>query len=196
MEHKKTKVLLIEHSQKDVDAIESLLGNGKSQYFELDHTDKLDNGLQLLEQGQFDVVLLDLSVSQSKDLEALDQIHSKHPLLPIVVLTDKNNQVTALKAVESGAQDYFLKDTNDPIFLTSSLKYSLKRKQVQMIKEEFTGTIAHEINTPMAIIREGISQVLDGLNGDLNEEQQRQLTIALKNVDWVRRIIDDLLGKS
>ena len=61
------------------------------------------------------------------------------------------------------------------------------------IKSEFTSVVSHELRTPLTAIKEGIALVLDGLVGDINEEQVELLGIAKKNVDRLTRLINDIL---
>ena len=47
-------------------------------------------------------------------------------------------------------------------------------------RSRFLSVTSHELRTPMAIIREGISQVLEGLHGDVNAAQTRALSTAVR----------------
>jgi PAS domain S-box-containing protein len=71
-----------------------------------------------------------------------------------------------------------------------------ERKRLQQLKDEFVSTVSHELRSPMTIIREGVSQVLEGLRGDITDEQRRALAIALTGIDRLTRIVNDLLDVS
>ena len=71
-----------------------------------------------------------------------------------------------------------------------------ERKRLQNLQQEFVGTVSHELRTPMTVIREGVSQVLEGLRGDVSDSQKRALTLALNGIDRLGRIIDELLDIS
>lgn len=60
-------------------------------------------------------------------------------------------------------------------------------------RERFTGMVSHELRTPLAAIKEGVSVVLDKIVGGINEEQQKYLDIAKKNVDRLARLINGVL---
>jgi PAS domain S-box-containing protein len=70
------------------------------------------------------------------------------------------------------------------------------RKRLQNLQQEFVSTVSHELRTPMTVIREGVSQVMEGLRGDINDLQRRALTIALTGIDRLGRLIDELLDVS
>jgi len=61
------------------------------------------------------------------------------------------------------------------------------------IKSEFTSMVSHELRTPLAAIKEGISLVLDGVTGSLNETQEKTLGIARTNVDRLNRLVNEIL---
>jgi PAS domain S-box-containing protein len=71
-----------------------------------------------------------------------------------------------------------------------------ERKRLQNLQQEFVSMASHELRTPMTVIREGISQVLEGLRGDINDSQSRALSLALNGIDRLGRIIDELLDIS
>ena len=71
-----------------------------------------------------------------------------------------------------------------------------ERKRLQNLQQEFVSTASHELRTPMTVIREGVSQVLEGLRGDVTDAQRRALTLALNGIDRLARIIDELLDMS
>ena len=71
-----------------------------------------------------------------------------------------------------------------------------ERKQIDELKDEFVSTVSHELRTPLTIIREGVSQIFEGVAGKTNEEQRRLLFIALEGIDRLGRIIEDLLDIS
>jgi PAS domain S-box-containing protein len=67
------------------------------------------------------------------------------------------------------------------------------KKRVERLKNEFISTVSHELRTPMTIIREGVSQIVDGLLGDITEEQRGFLDVALHGIDRLSGIVNDLL---
>jgi PAS domain S-box-containing protein len=69
-------------------------------------------------------------------------------------------------------------------------------KRLVSIRDEFVNTVSHELRTPMAIIHEGVAQVLEGIHGPVNEEQSRFLSTTERSIDRLGRIIDNLLDIS
>jgi len=59
-------------------------------------------------------------------------------------------------------------------------------------KNEFINMSSHELRTPIAIIREGISQMVEGLHGELKPEQKYFLDKSFKNVNRLIKIVDNI----
>ncbi len=57
----------------------------------------------------------------------------------------------------------------------------------------FYHTLSHELKTPLAVVREFVCLVLDGLAGPLTETQREYLDIARDSCDQLRRHVNDLL---
>jgi DNA-binding NtrC family response regulator len=68
-----------------------------------------DEGLQLLGNGQFDVVLLDIMLPETSGLEVFERIHKMDSKLPVIFITSLSSSDTAIKAMTLGAFDYLLK---------------------------------------------------------------------------------------
>jgi two-component system, NtrC family, response regulator AtoC len=66
-------------------------------------------GLKLLQQGSFDLVLLDLLLPKINGMEVLKQIRAHDQDLPVIMLTAYAKVQDAVEAMKSGASDYLLK---------------------------------------------------------------------------------------
>lgn len=63
------------------------------------------------QQGEWDAILLDLSMPGSDGLEVLKQLRREHPFLPILVLSMHPEDQFALRAIRAGASGYLTKDS-------------------------------------------------------------------------------------
>ena len=68
-----------------------------------------------------------------------------------------------------------------------------ERRQLVEMKDNFINTVSYELRTPLAAIKESIAVVLEGLTGNVEEDKRECLEIAKKNVDRLRKLIDDVL---
>ncbi len=130
---KPIKVLLIEDSVFAARHTQKMLAEANSSQFnaELECADQLSVGLKRLAEDRIDIVLLDLTLPDSHDLDTFTTVHAQAPEMPIVVLTGLEDETLAVEAVRKGAQDYLVKGQLDSNLLKRSILYAIERKQVQ-----------------------------------------------------------------
>jgi len=68
--------------------------------------------------------------------------------------------------------------------------------ELEMLTYEFMGMISHIIRTPLAVVKESLSLVLDGIPGELNAKQKELLSTGKKNVDSLIQSIEELSQES
>ncbi len=71
-----------------------------------------------------------------------------------------------------------------------------ERIRIEHIKEGIVRTVAHELRSPLAIIKEGVSVVLERIAGDLNKNQEEMLTLVNNTIDRLIRVTNNLLDIS
>jgi len=128
---KAIRILLIEDNPGDARLIREYLSEVKNITFNLQACEKLKDGIEILEIEYIDVVLLDLKLPDSEGLSSFDKIFSTAPHVPIIVLTGLNDETTAIKAVQMGAQDYLVKDKVESDLLIRSIRYAIERKRAE-----------------------------------------------------------------
>ena len=88
----------------------------------------------------FDVILLDLSLPDSKGLETFFALHAHAGEVPIVVLSGYNDERAAVKAVQSGAEDYLVKGQVNDHTLVRSIRYAIERSRRRHAEEAMRDT--------------------------------------------------------
>ncbi|MDP1926354.1 MAG: PAS domain S-box protein, partial [Thiobacillus sp.] len=123
-----TSVLLIEDEPADAKLIQNALTGAGNSLFCVEWVTRLADALERLKSERFEVVLLDLSLPDSKGLEAFDQVFQAAPDSLILVLSGLTDEETALQAMQRGAHDYFSKGHVDAHWLPRALRYVIDRK--------------------------------------------------------------------
>ena len=129
VDERRVRILLVEDDPNDVWVMRSLLGDRWDGPYELVHVEMLAPALDLCVHGGIDVLLLDLSLPDSSGLETFLQAYAKAGDIPIVVLTNVNDEPTAIKAVQAGAQDYLVKGQVNDNLLLRSVRYAIERNR-------------------------------------------------------------------
>jgi signal transduction histidine kinase len=135
--HAMVQVLLIEDEASYAGLVSLLLKNNPEQDYEITIAATLAEGLeQLSTERDFDAVLLDLSLPDSKGIDTLLRLINAFPNTNVIVLTGTSDRNQGVRAVSAGAQDYLVKNEFEPPQLYRVLRFSIERKQILMRLEE------------------------------------------------------------
>ncbi len=210
------KILLIEDNPGDARLIQEYLSDLKNIEYSLQTADKLQIGIEILENEFIDVVLLDLNLPDSQGLTGVEQVFNIAPNIPVIVLTGLNDETTAINAVKMGAQDYLVKDKVESELLIRSIRYAIERKRAEEDHQKLLeqrirslSIIEAQENERRRISRElhdGLGQLLSaaklnfGMIDFVNSSNKEKTTEIVKQVDSIiskaiveaRRIAHDL----
>jgi diguanylate cyclase (GGDEF)-like protein/PAS domain S-box-containing protein len=120
-------VLLIEDEPGDASLVRQYLRASTNLRFELVWRENLVDGEQIIAQQKIDVVLVDLSLPDSRGLDTVKRIRKATKVLPIIVLTGHDDTEFSLKALDCGAQDYLIKTNIDTDSLIRAIRYAISR---------------------------------------------------------------------
>ena len=123
--------LSVEDDPQDVHSIHELVAEVPSVHFIWEDVARLEQAKELLRREPFDLVLLDLSLPDSRGLETFIRLYPHALCLPIVVLTNTDDELFALQVVQSGAQDILAKDQIQAQPLVRALRRAIERKRVE-----------------------------------------------------------------
>ena len=122
----KFKLLLISDDESDVTRTSKALEQFANNRWHLDNTNLLSDGINRLRQEDTTVVLLDLYLPDSRGSKTFKTLHAAEPTVPIVVLTNLEDQVIGWHTTRCGAADHLLKGHLDEFRLPQVLDGVLK----------------------------------------------------------------------
>ncbi len=305
------RVLVIEDYPEYAELVASILAKSQQPTFDVMTAGDLQAGLDLLSHEKPDVILLDMTLPDSRGMATLRKTMAAAPNLPIVMMTGQDDESLVTQALHEGAQDYLIKGQYEIALLSRAIHYAIERKRGQMalrasdnrfkqmieknadpiiiiddrhmvrfanpavadlfgrdrdtlidtvfsfplpagdqaseietidaqgrpiiaemravqiewqglpahlaslrditehkcllaeleqtrqqdlrVKDVFLSKVSHELRSPLSVIHQFTTILLDGLAGQLNQEQKDHLSIIFKNVEELRNMIDDLL---
>lgn len=190
------RILVIEDHEADFLLLKAMLGETENRKFELVNAPTLEKGLDYLENDFFELIVLDLTLSDSEGFSTFQTVFNNSHNIPIIVLSGVEDSKLAIKTVQNGAQDYLLKGKIDRFSLRRSVDYAIERhlllgelkranarilkQQETIIKEErikalleLAGATAHELNQPLTVLLGNIE--LLGINKNSPEKLDRYL---------------------
>lgn len=121
------RALLIEDNPADELFAREALAHDALATFEVASAERLADGLDLLAQRPFDVLLLDLGLPDSFGLATFEHAQHYAPDLPVVVLSGMLDEQVAIEAVQAGAQDYLVKGPAGWHALARASRYAIER---------------------------------------------------------------------
>lgn len=69
-------------------------------------------------------------------------------------------------------------------------------KELDRMKSEFVDMVSHELRSPLSSIRQKLSLIVDGLTGEINEEQRQIVNRVQHRIDGLIGMISNLLDLS
>ena len=97
-------VLVVDDSSVDRSRTAGLLR--KSKELQVEFANNGYEALQHIAQSPPDLVLTDLVMPEMDGLELVAQIVSQHPLVPVILMTGRGSEQTAVRALKTGAASY------------------------------------------------------------------------------------------
>ncbi len=123
-------VLVVEDDPGYRTLVEEWMREAELVSLTLDTCGGLGEAARKLPEGQYDVLLLDLGLPESSGIQTFDEVRSWETGLPVVVFTAEQDESQAIKAVQTGAQDYLIKGEVDGKLLVRSLLYATERHKL------------------------------------------------------------------
>ena len=175
-----------------------------------------EEALKKIEQERFDLVLTDLKMPKMDGLQLIKEISQIRPEVLMVLMTGHGTIDSAIKAMKEGASDYITKPFNiDEMilrlrkvleekqrfvrmkdYIEQLEKANKELKRIDQVKSEFVSIASHELRTPLASIKNAIQLILKGKTGEINEAQNKFLTMADRNINRLTNILNNLLDLS
>lgn len=125
------RVMLIATEPTTATVIRDLLASTGETGWSLEWVASPALGFEYLSQHQVDVLVLDLSSSESATLQTLRDVHRRASGTPIVVLVSASHEATATQAMDEGAQDYLITTQVDGPVLLRTLRSAMEHKRLE-----------------------------------------------------------------
>lgn len=184
-----TEILMIEDDAQDVEIVTRLLGKETQNSILLNHCPTLHSGLDTLkEETKIDLVLLDLSLSDTQGLDTFRKVHDAFPNIPLIILSGNSDERIALEAMQEGAQDFLVKGRFDSAALSRAIQYAMER-QNQRLELEYKNLALKALSQQLSIANHELERLaaVDGLTQVYNRRRFDEVFLA----EWSRLLRDE-----
>jgi len=127
MDNKIIKILYVEDEIDHAILIGEFIKEIKNVNYEMTHLQQLDEALLKLDNGRYDIVMLDLSLPGKKGLDTITTVCERALDIPVVVMTSLEDESMAIKALQRGAEEYLVKGRMNSHALSRILRYAIMR---------------------------------------------------------------------
>ena len=178
-DNKPLHILLIDSDLEEVNLIEEYLSGAHASLCTIDHVDRLSAGIDCLTQDKFDLVLLNLNLSDSTGPDTFSLVYEHPTNVPIIVLDDPADSERAARLIRQGAQDYLPKKELEAIRLAGAIRHAVERHaHTQELKTHVsTLDLAEQIQTKADLQK--------------TEERFRQVITSISDHIYVTEVIED-----
>ena len=167
------KVLVIDDDTFMCDLLVNYL---KESGFDATGTYTGNSGIKLVEKSDFDIVLCDYRLPNTDGYQILQQIKSKKPLIPVIILTAYAEVRMAVKLIKSGAFDYITKPVH-PEEILRLINKALETKEgvesISSFRENFitgsSGSIQKVLEHVKLVAPTDLTVLIEGETGSGKE---------------------------
>jgi signal transduction histidine kinase len=170
-------------------------------------TTSVEKAMEALRKEKIKVVISDQKMRQIEGIKFLQDVKVLYPDIVRILFASPNDFASAEQAINMGEVYRFISKPWKDAELLSTIRRAIehydlivraeqtnqKLKTMYEVQREFTSTVSHELRTPLASIKTAIDLVVKKTLGNINKEQEEVLWRAKKNVDRLKRLIDDIL---
>jgi two-component system sensor histidine kinase UhpB len=127
---KELRILAIEDNDGDFILVEEYIKEFLPRA-SITHSMSIAGAIISLNTHSYDVVLLDLSLPDSKGQETIKKMITLAGSTPVIVLTGLNDKQVGIESLKLGVQDYLVKGEVNSSTLLKSISYSIQRKKTE-----------------------------------------------------------------
>ncbi|MEP7231807.1 MAG: PAS domain S-box protein [Ginsengibacter sp.] len=128
-EDNKISIIIIESNINDQLLLKEFLQSTNLDIHNIEVAFSLGEGIQLLKEKFFSLLLLDLFLPDSNGLESYRSLLRLNPRIPVIILSGLSDTKVSLKALSLGAQDFLIKGDYNIKILEKTIRYSIERKK-------------------------------------------------------------------
>lgn len=200
-------ILLIDDDEDDFINLRDLFEEIPRSKYKITWKSSYKEGLAALHTEMFDACLLDYRLGEHTGIDLLKEVQKLGLVCPIIFLTGHGDIDLDIQAMQVGASEYLIKGQLTAPLLERSVRYTMKHAlDMQELKENkalilqqdrlaslglLASSLAHEIGTPLGIIRSRAELV--ERRATTNETTKQDMATVITQIDRITKLVNSLL---
>jgi signal transduction histidine kinase len=197
------KVLVVDDEEWMRDAVEQIL---RPEGFEVVTAADGQTGLELAKRHLPDLILVDLKMPYMDGIAYLESVKAFDPEVVAIVISGYATLETAVEAMKAGAYDFLAKPFK-PADLRGVVRRGIEHRSAALratalldadapAAELHLAMLAHRFKSPLAVLRQCISVILEGYTGDISPRAKGMMEIVAQRADQMIQFVNDWLTLS
>lgn len=213
--NKPMQLLFVDDDSDYLDLISRQMSRRYGLSYQSDRANSICQAVKLCVTNTYDCVVVDYHLPDGYGTDIVDRLNendaldsmSRLSLPPIIVVSGDGGEQAATQAIRAGAVDFIAKRDITGAAMQRAIQHAVDKSRLTVSLEkrneeleskrrevlEFYHTLSHEVKTPLASAREFVALVRDGAAGDVTEDQNELLGLAIDSCDQIRQHFMDLL---
>lgn len=201
------RILLIDDDEDDFINLRDLFEEIPGSKYKITWKSSYKEGLEALHTQAFDACLLDYRLGEHTGLDLLKEVQKLGLVCPIIFLTGHGDIDLDIQAMQVGAAEYLIKSQLTAPLLERSVRYTmkhaldmqeLKESKAQILQQDrlaslglLASSLAHEIGTPLGIIRSR-AELVERRTGS-SESTKQDMSTVITQIDRITKLVNSLL---
>jgi signal transduction histidine kinase len=200
-------ILLIDDDEDDYVNLRALFSEIPRTKYIINWKANYKEGLEALQKHTFDACLLDYRLGEHTGLDLLQESKQLGLMCPMIFLTGQGDFELDIKAMQVGAAEYLVKDQLTAPLLERTLRYAMKHaldmeelreSKAQILQQDrlaslglLASSLAHEIGTPLGIIRSRAE--IFARRSATDDATKQDMSTIIKQIDRIAKLVNSLL---
>ncbi|MFT5049799.1 MAG: FixJ family two-component response regulator [Chlamydiales bacterium] len=207
------RAVVVDDTQGDLDLTSHLLRSAASPVIDVVPFNDAAEAITELAQKDPDVILIDSHLGSCTGIEFLEHVRKAGVCAPAILLAGRGDGELSMAAWHAGFLDCLSKSILSERSLKRAIENVIEKHFLSVRAESyrqrlettvrdldarnreiaaFHATLEHELRTPLAVARELVSLMAEGLHGSVSNQQRDLLSSVLASCDQLGRCVNDL----